>query len=88
MDLTYWILLVIFLVYFLFNIKKVFHALMSGFSEYGTPFMIGLLGFILIFIIGCIVGVVAPKYGWIPQWAFIAYIVGFFICRFIFGIPK
>jgi O-antigen/teichoic acid export membrane protein len=87
-DLTYWALLIMFLVYLLFNIKKVYYALINGFSEYGVPFMVGLITFILIFIAGCIIGVVAPEYGWIPQWAFILFIVGFFVCRFLFGIPK
>lgn len=88
MDFVTWALLITALVYWIFNIKKIYYALIGGFSEYGIPFMIGLLAFILIFITGCIVGVAAPKYGWIPQWGLILYIVGFFICRFLFGIPK
>jgi hypothetical protein len=88
MDFTMWALLITALIYWLFNIKKIYYALTGGFAEYGTPFMIGLLIFIFIFITFCVVGIVAPHYVWIPQWAFIWYIVGFFVCRFLFGIPK
>jgi hypothetical protein len=88
MDFTTWTLLIIALIYWLFNIKKIYYALINGFAEYGIPFMVGWIVFILIFITGCIVGVVAPNYGWIPQWLLILFIVGFFVCRFLFGIPK
>ena len=81
MDLTYWVLLSIFVVYLLFNIKKVIHSIAGSFTDNGSKFTLGLIAFVLIFIIGCFVGVLAPNYSWIPQWAIILYIVGFFIYR-------
>lgn len=88
MDITTWALLIMVSIYFLFNIKKVYYGIIGIFSEYGVPFAIGLMVFALIFIVGCIIGIVAPEYFWIPQWAFILFIIGFFVCRLLFGIPK
>ncbi|MDP4087123.1 MAG: hypothetical protein Q8934_21405 [Bacillota bacterium] len=88
MDASDYFLLVIAVIYFLFNIKKVYTFFRYSFNENGVIFTLGLILFVSICILGLIFAFTAPQYGWIPQWAFILFIVGFFVCRFLFGIPK
>lgn len=85
MDLADYVLLTIAVIYFLFNIKNVYFFIRWSFSE-GKVFAIGLILLAAIFILGLILAFTSPKYGWIPQWAFIWYIVAFFVYRLIFGV--
>lgn len=85
MDITDWVLLILVGIYFLFNIKKVYYSIVSGFVNNGSGFTLYLMGFVAIFITGCIIGVTSPQYDWMPQWAFIWYIVGFFVYKFTIG---
>jgi hypothetical protein len=86
MDWASWFLLSVASIYFLFNIKNVYSFILWSFHENGKLFTFGLLSFLSIFILGIILGFSAPKYGWIPQWALIWYIVAFIIYRLIFGV--
>jgi hypothetical protein len=88
MDTADWIMLILALMYILYKSKNIYYAFIGSFVNNGTGFTLYLIGFVVIFITFCIVGVVSPMYRWIPQWTFIWYIVAFFVCRFLFGIPK
>jgi hypothetical protein len=88
MDWADWAMLITASVYWLFNIKKIYSFIRWSINENGIWFTIGLLVFASIFLVGVILAFTAPQYGWIPQWALIWFIVGFFVCRFLFGIPK
>lgn len=85
MDITDWVLLSLASVYFLFNIKKVYYFFVGSFANHGIIFTIWIILFITIFIVGCIIGVLAPQYNRIPQWAFIWCIVGFLVYRNTIG---
>lgn len=85
MDWADWFMLSVAVIYFLFNIKNVYSFIRWSFSE-GIVFAVGLLLLATIFILGLILAFVAPQYGWLPQWAFILYIVAFVVYRLIFGV--
>lgn len=86
MDWASWALLAIALIYWLFNIKKIYLFVVWTLHENRIIFNIGLFLLVAIFISGLILAFAAPQYGWIPQWALIWYIVGFFIYRIFFGV--
>jgi hypothetical protein len=86
MGIADWILLGVFGTYLLFNFKKVYYSFASSFANNGVRFTLWVIAFLLIFIAAGFIGVLAPKYGWITQLAFILYIVGFFIHRIIYGV--
>jgi hypothetical protein len=86
MDETTLVLLIIVAIYWAFNIKKIYLFLVWSWLENGIVFNVGMYLFAAIFILGCIIGVADPQYGWIPQRALILYIVAFVIYRVIFGV--
>jgi hypothetical protein len=88
MGISDWILLGLSGAYLLFNIKNVYASILKSFADNGAKWTLWWLAFGAIFIVGIFISYLAPQYFWIPRWAFILYIVGFFIYRFIYGVPK
>lgn len=86
MDWASWFLLIVGGIYWLFNIKKIYHFFVWSFLENGVFFTSGILLLAVIFLSGIFFAFVAPQYGWITQRAFIWYIVAFIVYRLIFGV--
>lgn len=85
MDWASWFFLIIGVIYFLFNIKKLYHFFVGSFFVDGIAFTLWIIWFVLIWIMVLIFAFFAPQYGRIAQWAFIWSIVGFLVYRNTIG---
>jgi hypothetical protein len=85
MDTTSWVLVILASIYALFNIKKIYNLILFSWSEMGGIRTLFIILFFLILFGGAIIGTLVPRYGEIFRWAFILYIVGFFVYRLIWG---
>jgi hypothetical protein len=85
MDYTSWVLLILASIYFLFKIKFVYYSITESFFNNGSAFTLWLMEFVMMFIVGCVIGIAIPEYGWVLQWVVILNIVGFLVYRNTIG---